>query len=270
MTLTVPEDLASTRLDRFLGQHSSLSRREVREALAQGRVRVNDRVVRAPRQEVVAGDQVRIESADPGPVPTVVHSDEDLLVLAKPSGMPTQAPADRKDLDLYQWAQQTYGEVYLHHRLDRPASGLVLLGRTQRVNKALTEAFREHQIRRIYRAVLTGTLEREVRWTQPIEGKTAATRARPVGHSEGLTAVEIELETGRTHQIRRHAATNNKPLAGDRRYGADTARRWPRLALHAWRLELTHPITGEALAFETPVPEDLEALWNEAAGLGKS
>ncbi|MCA9568738.1 MAG: hypothetical protein KC656_12890 [Myxococcales bacterium] len=129
-----------------------------------------------------------------------------------------------------------------------------MLALDRRANAGLARAFREHRVRRTYAALCEGHVDAGT-WSWDVDGKRARTdveveEARP----DGVTAVVCRLHTGRTHQIRVHAAMNGTPLLGDRRYGGDLARPWDRLGLHAARLELVHPLTGEELAFEVPAP----------------
>jgi 23S rRNA pseudouridine1911/1915/1917 synthase len=192
-----------------------------------------------------------------------IYRDRWLLVVDKPAGMATQpAPGE---LDLHTTLMKAHGYVGLHHRLDQPASGLVLFTLDRSVNDAIAKGFREHTIRRTYRAVLDGHAV-DATWDRPVEGKPARTDVRVVGRGAGASAVECELHTGRTHQIRVHAALAGRPILGDRRYGGDAGRRWTRLALHAWRLELTHPVTGQPLVATAELPEDLAPLWKQAGG----
>ena len=193
-----------------------------------------------------------------------VFRDRWLLVVDKPSGVPTQTGRDGKP-GLFEQHRATEEELYLHHRLDQPASGLVLFSRDSKVNKAITDALRSHSIQRIYRAVLYGSAESGT-WNAPVQGKKARTDVAVVGTGSGLTAAELRLHTGRKHQIRVQAAMAGAPVIGDRRYGGDAGRAWPRLALHAWRMAWTHPITGEPLEWEVPLPENLAVLWERAGG----
>lgn len=199
----------------------------------------------------------------PGDFP-VRFEDTWLLVVDKPSGLPTQR-TETGEPGLYEALLKTFPGLALHHRLDRGASGLVLFGKHPDANKGLTAAFRDHTIDRTYLAVLDGEVK-DVRWEKKLDGKDARTDVRALGRGEGATAAEITLHTGRTHQIRRHAALAGRPILGDRRYGGEAGDRWPRLALHAARLALTHPVTGARLVVEAPLPEDLVALWRAAGG----
>ena len=189
----------------------------------------------------------------------IVFQDDHLLVVDKPAGQATQA--DRKgEPGLYDVLRDSEPTLALHHRLDRAASGLVVFGRSGLANRALADGFRTHTIQRTYEAVLAGIVS-DGTWNAPIDGKPARSDVRVQSSANGFTAVVLTLHTGRTHQLRRHAAMNGTPIAGDRRYGGSSARAWNRLALHAARLELTHPSTGERLILESPLPDSLTPLW---------
>lgn len=171
-----------------------------------------------------------------------VYRDDVLLVVDKPAGMPSQRTAAGED-GVYELLCRTEPYVALHHRLDRRASGLLVVALDRRANKGLAAAFRKHRITRVYRALCEGD-PGEARWDWPIEGKPARTDVVVVGSAgEGLTEIACTLHTGRTHQIRIHAAMAGTPLAGDRRYGGDAARPWDRIGLHAHTLGLVHPLT---------------------------
>lgn len=187
-----------------------------------------------------------------------------LLVVDKPHGLATQGTRDGEP-DLYGILGADRPYLALHHRLDQPASGLVLLVLDPTVNAAIAAGFREHRIARTYLAVLAGEA-RDAVWDRPVEGRSARTLVRALGHGEGLSAVQIGLETGRQHQIRQHAAMSGRPVVGDRRYGGDAGRRWPRLALHAAKLGFVHPVSGETIVVESPIPDDLAELWTRAGG----
>lgn len=196
---------------------------------------------------------------------TRVHEDDALIVVAKPSGLPSQAPDGGGD-NVYDRLRAVHPYVALHHRLDAGASGLVLFVVDPRANQAIARAFRDHAIARTYRAVGVGE-PAPGPWTRPVDGRPAHTDVDVDGAARGLCALTLRPRTGRKHQLRVHAALAGAPLAGDRAYGdAGVAARWPRLALHAWRMALTHPLTGARLALEVPLPDDLAPLWLEATG----
>jgi 23S rRNA-/tRNA-specific pseudouridylate synthase len=187
-----------------------------------------------------------------------VYRDRWLVVIDKPSGLPSQAGRDGRP-GVYERLLETEPYVGLHHRLDTPASGLLLLSLHRKANAALAEGFREHQIARNYRVWVLGDPGEEGAWEAPLDGRRALTRwARLRG---GRTSeLRVSLETGRTHQIRRHATEAGHPVLGDRRHGGAAGSLWARLALHAEELALKHPITGEALRVLAELPADLAGL----------
>ena len=192
-----------------------------------------------------------------------LYADEWIVVINKPSGLPAQRTQDGQP-GAYEALRERYEYVGLHHRLDRPASGLMVFTTHPDANSALAEAFRSHAVQRRYRAVLYG-IATSTSWTWPVDRRPARSDVTVLHHERGLTAVKVSLTTGRKHQIRVHAAMAGVPIVGDRRYGQEAARRWPRLALHAHQLTLPHPITGEEISCTAPIPQDLTDLWNPLA-----
>jgi 23S rRNA pseudouridine1911/1915/1917 synthase len=197
-----------------------------------------------------------------------VFEDRWLIVIDKPSGVPTQEQRGGRDPSVERRLRDELGGyVALHHRLDQPASGLLVLSKHQDANPGLAAAFRAHAVLRTYLAVLAGSPTPTTQTlTDPIDGQPARTELQVVGHAGGLVAVVLRPQTGRKHQLRRHTATHGRPMLGDQRYGGDVGRWHPRLALHAARLQLTHPVTGERLDLHAPLPPDLEPLWRLAGG----
>jgi 23S rRNA pseudouridine1911/1915/1917 synthase len=191
-----------------------------------------------------------------------VFEDRWLLVVDKPAGLPSQPARDRRGPDLHGLLAEAHPYVGLHHRLDTGASGLVLFTLDPSVNAAIARAFRDHLVERGYVAVLDGDPVPGP-WTRALDGKSAHTDVDVVGIGDRGCAVRCRLATGRTHQIRRHAALAGAPIVGDRRYGG---RPWERLALHAETLALVHPVTGERLALCSPPPPPLDALWRSSGG----
>ncbi len=193
-------------------------------------------------------------------IPTLRYRDADVLVADKPSGLPTQATRDRRGPDLYSLLKKQERYVGLHHRLDTPASGLLLLTLQRSANRPVAQALRRGAIHRGYLVVVVGDPGPCGRWDTPVDGKPAGTRWWRRSTGGGGALLEVWLETGRTHQIRRHAAGAGHPVLGDRRYGGLAGGAWPRLALHAWRLSFPHPKTRNMLVVWSPVPEDLRGL----------
>ena len=198
-----------------------------------------------------------------------MYRDDWLLVVDKPSGLPTQAPRGGGD-NLLDHVRAAHGYAGLHHRLDTPASGLLALALDRRANRALAATFRERIAVRRYLVVVLGAPGGDGAWTTPIGGKGARTDWRTLASGAGLSVLEARLHTGRTHQVRVHAAGASHPVVGDRRHGGAAGRAWPRLALHAWKLELPHPRSGRPSAFGGPPPAAQAGVLARAGGGSES
>lgn len=272
-TFTTTAEDAGLRLDQILPRHvEGLSRRKARAVIDLGgvyvdrsRVKVAGRVLRAGQNvEVVIGSVLeRAKVERPVPVFEVVHVDDAIIVVDKPAGLVT-APTPESDRgDLLDLLTQQFGEVFLVHRIDLPTSGLLVFARTRDANKQLGDAFKAHDVDREYRAVAIGTVTAQT-IDRPIEGRSAITHVAPLEALAGATLISARLETGRTHQIRIHLAGIGTPVAGDRAHGGELSRtflpRAPRLALHAAVLGFVHPVTGQPVRWERPIPDEL-AHW---------
>lgn len=204
----------------------------------------------------------------------ILFEDPHLLVVHKPSGLlsvPTPGAEGPTVLDAL---REQGRKVFPVHRLDREVSGVLLLARDAETRTALEGLFRERALRKLYWALaLNGPDRDEGAITFPILeegaqarvsalGKPSRTLYRVNARNAGVAELEIELVTGRYNQIRLHFAHSGWPLVGDRKYGKfrEDPFRFQRVALHAHALELPHPITGEPLVVEAPLPPDLAEL----------
>ena len=205
----------------------------------------------------------------------LLYEDDDLVVVSKPSGLlsvPTPG-AEGSTLPGVLAAEGHAGLLPVH-RLDRDASGLVVLAKHEAARAALENLFRGRAVKKIYWALVRGRLRPESGvFEDPIldegatarvhaSGKPALTRWRVLAHHRASSVVEIELVTGRYNQIRLHFAHHDQALVGERKYarGKDDPLRAKRVALHAWRLAFPHPLQGHRIEVEAPLPEDLCAL----------
>ena len=285
-TFTVAPDDSNLRLDQLVAQRTGLSRRAAREALKLGGVQVDRKRVRVAGRLLKPGTEVRVAfDPDLPPVPTltipIVFEDAWLLAVDKPAGLATQGTwaSDRHDLLALLKAQRPDLTLFLHHRLDQGTSGLLLLAKDPAANKGLADAFAGRDIEKRYLARLSEPLEActveapigRIRGADPgrfgcaeggsgsaggdlMDPKSARTDFRPATPEEtaGLVPghyVVARLHTGRTHQIRVHLAHLGHPILGDALYGGAPS---DRLWLHAWRLGLKHPVTGDDLRLEAP------------------
>ncbi len=232
------------RLDQAVAARFEISRRKARQAIDAGRVLVNQRRVAIASREVKDDDELALVR-DTTPRPRVLATKDDWLAVDKPAGVPTQPTRNRDILSLEEILRSEYRRIWLVHRLDTPASGVVVFARSAEAAARLSKFFASREVRKIYLARVDPPFAEKTVIDTPIDGKEAVTIATP----RERDLVQIEIETGRTHQIRRHLSAIGHPIRGDRRYGS-TANA-PRLMLHAWKLE--HAELG---TIEAPVPPD--------------
>jgi 23S rRNA-/tRNA-specific pseudouridylate synthase len=240
------------RLDQAIAtRFPAISRRRARDLIAQHRVLVNERLVSIASREVAASDNVAIiEDAKDIPILKIT---DDFVAVDKPPGIAVQPMRGRRDrslLELLQAQLKRQGlnaHLYVVHRIDLPASGVVLFARNQLSAAKLSRLFASEVLRKVYIAVVDPPLHEEKTIDLPIEGQRALTLVRP-----GNGFVEVEIRTGRTHQIRRHLAAMGHPIAGDKRYGKGIGKR---LMLHAWKIE--HAELG---SIEAPIPPEFPGL----------
>jgi RluA family pseudouridine synthase len=210
----------------------------------------------------------------------VVYEDDFLMAVNKPPGMPVHPTGAYTSGTLangvaYHYAQQGLStKVRLVHRLDKDTSGLVLVAKEPYTLERLIRQRAEGRLRREYLAIVVGRLPQPAGTiTYPIgliegwgvrrghdpQGKAAHTEYRVVRQGKDWSLVQVTLGTGRTHQIRVHMEAIGHPLVGDPMYGRE-AEGFSRQALHAWRLEFTHPRTGKGVRLRVPLPDDMLQL----------
>jgi 23S rRNA pseudouridine1911/1915/1917 synthase len=257
------------------------------------RLRPKDRVLGGEEVRIEARVEP-VEALIPEPIPlTLVHKDRALLVVNKPAGLVVHPGAGVgrhtmvNALLALDPSLALVPRAGLVHRLDKDTTGLVLVARTIESHTALVAALAKREIRRQYVAVCTGVMTGGGTVDEPIgrhrtqrtrmavrsDGRAAVTHYRVLKRFRAHTLLRAELETGRTHQIRVHLAHIGYPLVGDplyagrRRIPAGCSpellaelERFPRQALHAERLGLTHPRSGKEVEWEAPVPPDMQGL----------
>lgn len=299
----VPPSADGMRLDAFLATDPTLSRSLAARMIEGGEVTLNGAPVKRSTP-VRAGDLVAWQVAEPSPadarpedIPlSVVYEDTDIIVINKPKGMVVHPAAGNPTGTLVNaLLHHCRGELSgiggverpgIVHRIDKDTSGLLVAAKNDAAHRALAAALEKHEIRREYRALALGTPRQDVGTVDlPIgrhprdrkrmavlgegmgKSRSAITHYRVLEHFPGASYLSLELETGRTHQIRVHMAHLGHPLLGDTVYGGGRSpferRHAPLLSgqcLHAARLRLVHPRTGEPLCFDAPLPQEFERL----------
>jgi 23S rRNA pseudouridine1911/1915/1917 synthase len=265
-----------------------------------GHVTVNGAVITSAGAWVGDGDVVahrpelprRTRAPRTPPLP-IVHLDEHVLVIDKPSGLLVHPTADgEQDTVLSRGAAELArrearpGRLFVVHRLDQGTSGVMVLGRSHGAAEALQDQFRVHGVTRRYLALVRGDVREEVVIERDIGrprpgarrgalapgrgGQRALTTVRPVKRGGAATLVEAELGTGRTHQVRVHLSYLGHPVLGDAIYGDPKSDpvEITRLALHAAHLGFRHPESGEWIEFNVALPPDLARAWQKLARSG--
>ena len=296
--MLIPADARPARADRWAADLSGLSRSHVQRLITEGRLSAGGLPVKS---NTIVGPGTELELRIPPPAPAgpqaepelplaVVYEDDDLLIVDKPAGQVVH-PAPGHDTGtlvnalLGRGAELAPGGIAgiqrpgIVHRLDRDTSGLLMVARTDAAQASLQAQLKARRVKKTYLALVhrsvaaaAGRIEapigrdpgRRTRMAVTPNGRASITGYRVRERFAGWTLLELDLVTGRTHQIRVHLEAIGHPVAGDPIYGTGTSRRGPdglaRLFLHSWRLELTSPSTGRLIRAEVPLPESLERV----------
>jgi len=295
----VPPRYAGERVDRvasiLFADHSRVS---LALAIEEGRLTVDGLVVK-PKLRLHGGERLVLDLPPAVPVVTdvaqpmpldILYEDDDVIVLNKPAGLVVHPGAGNPDRTLvnallaHRPGLDVLPRAGIVHRLDKETSGVMMVATSTRAHTFFIEALAERRVRRSYVAIVEGRMVSGAEYREPIgrdphhrvrqavrdDGKPAHTSVRVQERYRAHTCVQVELHTGRTHQIRVHMAHAGYPLVGDQTYGArgrlpqrptlelvDTIRRFRRQALHAQALTFTHPDHGGEMHFEAPWPIDL-------------
>lgn len=293
-TLSVPEGVEGERIDSALTRVLGLSRTAIVKLLEDGDIRSNGNAMQKS-ERVLAGQVIEVLMPAPmnqDPIPltplvglTVVYNDDDIVVIDKPVGCAAHpspgwmGPTVVGALLAAGYTISTSGPAEragVVHRLDAGTSGLMIIAKTDAAYLKLKEMFRNHEVEKTYHALVqghmdpsTGTIDAPIdrhpkedhRFAVVATGKESITHYEVMEFYRAVSMVKIELETGRTHQIRVHFSALHHPLVGDTTYGADPvlgkslgmSRPW----LHAAELSFSHPVTQAKLNFKAPYPSDL-------------
>ena len=297
--LRVP-DGSGGRVDRYVADATGLSRSYVQKLISDGRLTSAGASLRA-NTVVGAGTELRLDVPEATPLDLapepdialrVVYEDDDLLIIDKPAGLvvhpsPGHASGTLVNALLAHGDGSAWGGIAgvqrpgIVHRLDRDTSGLLMVARRDSAQASLMAQLKARRIKKTYQALVAGSVSAAVgRIEAPIgrdprhrmrmavvpDGRPSVTGYRVRERFADWTLLELDLVTGRTHQIRVHLDAIGHPVAGDPVYGTGTSRRGPdgldRLFLHAWRLELTSPSGGQLIRAVATLPPELERVLN--------
>jgi 23S rRNA pseudouridine1911/1915/1917 synthase len=293
VVIAVPESAAGTRADRFVADAAGLSRSYVQRLITEGRLTSGGAAIKA-NAVLRAGDELELDVPEVRPLElqaeaiplTVVYEDADLLIIDKPTGLvvhPAPGHASGTLVNALLARDGSFGGIAgiarpgIVHRLDRDTSGLIMVAKNDVAQAHLMAQLKARRVKKTYLALVAGSVGAAVgRIEAPIgrdprhrtrmavvpDGRPSVTGYRVRERFEGWTLLELDLVTGRTHQIRVHLVAIGHPVAGDPVYATGLARRGPegldRLFLHAWRLELMAPSGDRLIRAEALLPDELE------------
>ena len=296
-TFTAGEEDGGARLDRFIARVTALTRTQVQRLISEGAVEVDGSVL-PKNHRLRPGERVEVtlpEAQEAEPVPQdiplrIVYQDPDIAVVSKPAGMVVHPAAGHREGTLVNALLYSLEGLSslggaerpgIVHRLDRDTSGLMVVARNDRSHTKLREMVSDRSVKRLYIALVHGVPSTRLGTVKaPIgrdaanrkrmavtadAGRPATTHFRVVEEYENCSLLEVELVTGRTHQIRVHLSYIGHAVAGDTDYGSrgslEEMTGLRRQFLHAHRLTFSHPVSGLEMSFEDPLPDDLrEAL----------
>ena len=292
----IAENTEKDILDVFLaGASEGLSRAHALKLIEAGNVKINGATELKGKRQVKAGDEIVLDLPEPQPVELkaenisldIVYQDEWLAVINKQQGL-TVHPANNVYtgtlVNALLWHLKDLSGINgdlrpgIVHRLDKDTSGLMVVAKNDEAHTELSRQIAAKECRRIYWAILEGILKEDSgRVEKPVgrslkdrklmavraDGRSAVTLFKVLKRFEKNTLVEFELKTGRTHQIRVHAAYMGHPVVGDKAYGYKNQRfKLDGQLLHAKKLEFTHPHTGEKMSFECELPDYFKKVLN--------
>ena len=302
VSAVIPDSLSGERLDRIAAElFGDYSRTQLQQWIKEGALRVDGKTAKA-KDKIFSGAQLQLDAelqqhdenaAQDIPL-NFVYEDDAILVINKPPGIVVHPAAGNpagtimNALLFHHAGAADLPRAGIVHRLDKDTSGLMVVAKTLPAYHALVKQLQARLIKREYECVVYGALTGGGTVDEPIgrhlhhrtkmavehlHGKEAVTHYRIKQRFEGLTHLDVKLETGRTHQIRVHLSHLHYPIVGDDTYGgrarlppgcsdelAAALKAFPRQALHARRLGLTHPVSGEYLEWESALPEDMQQL----------
>lgn len=286
------------RLDVYIaGKDEEITRSSAQRQIEQGSVVVNDKLITKVSYKVTEGDDIKIEEQEPVEIELkaqnipidVVYEDKDIIVVNKPKGMVVHPANGNPDGTLVNAIMAICkdslsgigGEIRpgIVHRLDKDTSGLLIVAKNDMAHVNMSEQIKRHEVKKTYIALVRGIVkENEATIDMPIgrsnsdrkkmavtkNGKNAVTHIKVLKRYDKYTLLEINIETGRTHQIRVHLAHIGYPVIGDYIYSnGKNEFGIVGQCLHAKSLEFKHPITGKDMKLEAPLPEYFEKVLQE-------
>ena len=295
----IPDKYKGLRLDNALAKlYPNYSRARLQKWIKSGAITVNGNIPRA-KDTMIGGEEVEIKVIlqdevllEPEVIElNIVHEDDEIIVVNKPSGLVVHPGAGNSNGTLANALLHHFPKIRvvprvgIVHRLDKDTTGLLVVAKDIKTHTNLVEKLQQRTVNRNYIALVHGefisggtindpigrhSVDRKKMTVKPSEGREAITHYRIRKKFTGFTLLDVRLETGRTHQIRVHMSHHKHPIVGDKVYGRkmnpgknkvlNVVASFPRQALHAFQLSFIHPNAKEQVSFEAPIPNDFLTL----------
>jgi RluA family pseudouridine synthase len=249
----------------FVAKRLSISKRAAKAILDRRNIAVNGTRVWMARHALNVGDEVRIlapPTSEPKRDIPVLYRDDNLVVVNKPTG---KLACGKNSMEEILRRQLRAKDLQAVHRLDRDTSGCLMFAFSETARQRMIDVFRAKAVTKIYHAIVHGHMTKgNRRISKPLGGQTAVSNVRVLDCSRRASHVSVNIETGRTHQIRIHLAAVRHPVLGDRKYAGgvrleNTLTEVPRQMLHAYALSFEHPVTGKPTYIKASLPPDFKA-----------
>ncbi len=277
----IQSDREKERLDKFLRRtYLEVRLSAIQKFIRSGKVIVDGKRIKEGSYRLAIGQKIMIKIAGnqdeikqrygrtpPEHIPfdlelDVLYEDEYMVILNKPVGIPVQPGTKTFNKSVYNALLSYNTEFYLVHRLDKYTSGVLVISKNYEFTKEISDLFKTHKMKKEYLALVHGLIRGRVELNEPLDDKDALTIAEPREFFNGYTLLNVDILTGRKHQIRRHLASNDTPVVGDDIYGkieenAVFKRKYDLEGyfLHCEKISFTHPKNGKLVMVKAPLPE---------------
>ena len=266
---TVNNNQDGKRLFIVISEYFSISRKQSQKVIDEKLVLINKKRIWMKNHIVKINDRIEILSfssfKNQSKQIKIIWKDKYYIIVNKPPGLISNA--HKNSLENILRLQEKNSDIFAVHRLDKETSGCIIFSTSQEAKQKAIPVFKENKIIKIYRGITIGKfpkIKREIK--NDIDGFIAKTKIKVLDSSKNNSFLEMQIETGRTHQIRKHLAANRHPILGDKKYAGnknELSLRQPRQMLHAYKLIFNHPYTNEKVNIRANIPNDFKRCLNQ-------
>ena len=266
---TVNNNQDGKRLFIVISEYFSISKKQSQKVIDEKLVLINEKRIWMKNHIVKINDRIEILSfssfKNQSKQIKIIWKDKYYIIVNKPPGLISNA--HKNSLENILRLQEKNSDIFAVHRLDKETSGCIIFSTSQEAKQKAIPVFKENKIIKIYRGITIGKfpkIKKEIK--NDIDGFIAKTKIKVLDSSKNNSFLEMQIETGRTHQIRKHLAANRHPILGDKKYAGNKnefSLRQPRQMLHAYKLIFNHPYTNETVNIRANLPDDFKRCLNQ-------